>query len=77
MKKVDPPKIGHFRGGLLSSLFPKMLHSKSRFFRGPKGVKFQKFFLGSKIILKNSNFGERIFLIRIGRKKLWPLSLFC
>ena len=23
MKKVDPPKIGHFRGGLLSSLLAK------------------------------------------------------
>ena len=28
VKKVDPPKIGHFRGGLLSAIFSKN-HSKS------------------------------------------------
>ena len=30
VKKVDPPKIGHFRGGLLSAIFSKTTLSASK-----------------------------------------------
>ena len=64
VKKVDP-------------LFRKCFIQKVGFLWGLRGPNSISFFLGCKIILKNSNFGEGIFLIGIGRKKLWPLSLFC
>ena len=81
MKKVDPPKIGHFRGGLLSSLLAKnpskwlyyenfftLVTSKMHFepLRGFFGQKWRK-----QTPPKMANLGGGSIFFTFGQKSLW------